>query len=65
MGEVKNNNQLATGASKVGGCWRESVDDHRTTRRAKTNNVSVWWMLRAATKRARAARAMAMRVVGN
>jgi hypothetical protein len=29
-GEVKNNNQLAMGASKVGDGWRESVVDHRT-----------------------------------
>jgi hypothetical protein len=29
--EVKHNNQLATGASKAGGGWRESVKDHTTT----------------------------------
>ncbi len=28
MGEVKNNNQLATGVSKVGGGWQESIDNH-------------------------------------
>jgi hypothetical protein len=27
---VKNNNQLATGASKAGGGWQESVKDHTT-----------------------------------
>ncbi len=31
MGEVENNNKLATGASKVGGGWQESVNDHITT----------------------------------
>ncbi len=30
-GEVKNNNQPATGASKVDGGWRESVDNHTST----------------------------------
>jgi hypothetical protein len=30
-GEVKNNDQLSTGASKVGGGWQESVDSHTTT----------------------------------
>jgi hypothetical protein len=28
MGEVKYNNQLATGALKVGNGWQESVEDH-------------------------------------
>jgi hypothetical protein len=28
---VTNNNQLATGASKAGGGWQESVDDHMAT----------------------------------
>jgi hypothetical protein len=32
VGEVKNNNQLATGASKVGNGWQESIVDHRTTK---------------------------------
>jgi hypothetical protein len=27
-GEVKSNNQLATGASKAGGGWQESVNNH-------------------------------------
>ncbi len=31
MGEVKNNNQLATGASKAGSGWQESIDNHTTT----------------------------------
>jgi hypothetical protein len=30
-GEMKNNNQLATGSSKAGSGWPESVDDHTTT----------------------------------
>ncbi len=29
-GEVKNKNQLATGASKVDGGWQESIDDRMT-----------------------------------
>ncbi len=29
-GEVKNNNELATGALKVGGGWQESIGDHTT-----------------------------------
>jgi hypothetical protein len=29
--EVKSNNQLAAGMPKVGGGWRESVDDHTAT----------------------------------
>jgi hypothetical protein len=28
---TKKNNQLTTGASKVGGCWQKSVDNHTTT----------------------------------
>jgi hypothetical protein len=28
---VKNKKQLATGTSKAGGGWQESVDDHTTT----------------------------------
>jgi hypothetical protein len=31
VGEVKNNNQLVMGASKVGGCWQESINNHTTT----------------------------------
>ncbi len=30
-GEVKNNNQLVMGASKAGGGWQESINDHMTT----------------------------------
>jgi hypothetical protein len=30
MVEVKNNNQLAIGASKAGGGWQESIDNHTT-----------------------------------
>jgi hypothetical protein len=29
-GEVKNNNQLAMGASKVSGGWQESINNHTT-----------------------------------
>jgi hypothetical protein len=29
-GEVKSNNQLATGASKAGSGWQESIDNHMT-----------------------------------
>ncbi len=29
-GEVKNNNQLVTGASKVGGGWQENIKNHTT-----------------------------------
>ncbi len=36
VGEVKNNNQLATGASKAGSGWQESVNDHTIT--AVANN---------------------------
>ncbi len=35
MAEVKNNNQLATGASKAGGGWQESIDDYTTTTAGK------------------------------
>ncbi len=31
MGEVTNNNQLVTGASKVGSGWQESINNHTTT----------------------------------
>jgi hypothetical protein len=30
-GGVKDNNQLATGASKAGGGWQESINNHTTT----------------------------------
>ncbi len=59
-------NQPATGATKAGGGWQESIDEATTRPRrwARTNNKSMWWMVMAATKRARMARAMvtAMRV---
>jgi hypothetical protein len=35
MGEVKNINKLATGASKVGTGWQESANDHTTTMAGK------------------------------
>jgi hypothetical protein len=64
-----NNNQPATGSTKAGGGWRESVDEATTRPRrwATTNGDSVRRMMMAATKRARVERAMvtAMRVVGN
>jgi hypothetical protein len=31
MGEVKNNNQLATRLSKGGGGWQESINNHTIT----------------------------------
>ena len=31
VGEVKSNNQLATGASKARGGWQESIDNHTAT----------------------------------
>ncbi len=64
-----NKNQPGTGASKAGVGWQESVDEATTQPQcwAMTNNKSMWWMMMAATKRARVARAtvMAMRVAGN
>ncbi len=30
-GEVTNNNQIATEASKAGGGWQESIGEHTTT----------------------------------
>jgi hypothetical protein len=64
-----NNKQPATGSTKAGGGWRESVDEATTRPRrwATTNDDSVRWMMITATKRARVARAMvtAMRVVGD
>jgi hypothetical protein len=67
VGEVKNNNQLLTGASKVGGGWQESIDDHITTMAGDDERQERWQMMRAATKRARTVKAMvtAMRVLGN
>ncbi len=64
-----NNNQPATGSTKVDGGWRESTDEATTQPRwwAMTNNESVRQMTMAATKRARVDRAMVMeiRVVGD
>jgi hypothetical protein len=37
-GEVKNNNQIATRASKVGVGWQESIDDHTTMMMMADNN---------------------------
>ncbi len=55
-------NQPATGATKAGGGsgWQESVDEATTRPQqwATTKNESVRWMVMAATKRARMARAM-------
>jgi hypothetical protein len=63
-----NNNQPATGATKAGGGWQESVNEAitRPRRYATTNNESMWQMIMAATKRAMVERAMvtAMRVAG-
>jgi hypothetical protein len=64
--EKANNNQPATGLTKVGGGWRESLDKATTQSRrwAMTNDESVQRMMMAATKRVRGERAvvMAMRV---
>ncbi len=38
-GEVKNNNQLAMGASKAGSGWQESIDNHTTTMAGDNK----WW----------------------
>jgi hypothetical protein len=61
-----NNNQPATGATKAGGGWQESVDEAITgpQRWATTNDKSVQRMMMAAAKRACVERAMvtAMRV---
>jgi hypothetical protein len=63
-----NNNQPATGATKVGGGWQESVDEVITQSQwwVTTNDESVRQMMMAVTKRARVERAMvtAMRVAG-
>ncbi len=62
-------NQPATGATKVGSGWGESINKATTQsqRWMTTNNKSVRQMVMAATKRATMARAMvmAMRVAGN
>jgi hypothetical protein len=57
-----NNNQPATGLTKAGGGWKESVDEATTQPRwwAMANNESVRRMTMAATKRARVDRAMVM-----
>ncbi len=64
--EKANNNQPATGLTKTGGGWQESVDKATTRSRrwATTNNESMQRMMMAASKRARVERAMvtAMRV---
>jgi hypothetical protein len=64
--EKANNYQPATGLTKAGGGWRESVNEATTRSRrwATTNNESVRRMMMAATKRARVERAVvtAMRV---
>jgi hypothetical protein len=55
-------NQPATGATKAGGGWQESVNEATTRPRqwATTNDKSVQWMVMAAMKRARMARVMVM-----
>jgi hypothetical protein len=67
--EKANNNQPATGLTKVGGGWRESVNQATTQsqRWATTNDESMRRMMMAAMKRARVERAMvtAMRVAVN
>jgi hypothetical protein len=64
-----NNNQPATGSTKAGGGWQESINEATTGPRrwATTNDESVRRMTMAATKRARVDRAMVMemRVVGD
>ncbi len=59
-------NQPATGVTKTGGGWQESIDEATTRPRrwATTNNEGVRQMVMAVTKRARMERAMvtAMRV---
>jgi hypothetical protein len=64
---MKNNNQLAMGASKVDSGWQESINNHTLQRWVTRNNESMRRMMRAATKRAGVAKAMvtALRVVGN
>jgi hypothetical protein len=55
-------NQPATGATKAGSGWRESIDEATTRPRrwATTNDKSMQRMVMAATKRARMARVMVM-----
>jgi hypothetical protein len=55
-------NQPATGATKAGGGWQESIYEATTRPRwwATRNNKSMRQMVMAATKRARMARAMMM-----
>ncbi len=55
-------NQPATGATKAGGDWQESVEEEtsRPPWWAKSKDESVRRMVMAATKRARMARAMVM-----
>jgi hypothetical protein len=64
--EKANNNQPATGLTKAGGGWQESVNEATTRPRrwATTNDESMRRMMMAATKRARVDMAMvtAMRV---
>jgi hypothetical protein len=67
--EKANNNQPVMGSTKPGGGWRESINKATTRPRrwAMTKDESVWWIMMAATKRARVARAMVttMRVAGD
>jgi hypothetical protein len=69
MMEKVNNNQPATGLTKAGGSWQESVDKAttRSQRWATTNDESMRRMMMAATKRVRVERAMvtAMRVAAD
>jgi hypothetical protein len=55
-------NQPATGATKMGGGWQEGIDEVTTRPRrwATTNNKGMRQMVMALTKRARMARAMVM-----
>ncbi len=64
---MKSNNQLATGASKAGGGWQESVDNHTAMTVGDDKQQEHGTMMRAMTKMTRAARAMVtmMRVPGN
>jgi hypothetical protein len=59
-------NQPATGATKTGGGWQESINEATTQpgQWATTNDESVRWMVMAVMKKARMAKAMvtAMRV---
>jgi hypothetical protein len=57
-----NNNQPATGLTKAGSDWQESVNEATTQPRrwATTNKESMRRMTMAATKRARVERAMVM-----